>query len=74
MGTLIAAFLVRVIVQPWWVCKVSKLHYAHYMRFWARTMVQSIVFDGRCYSSLGLGVASKLSITDRFGDSCFDRI
>ena len=46
MGTLIAAFLVRVIVQPWWVCKVSKLHYAHYMRFWARTMVQSIVLTG----------------------------
>ena len=46
MGTLIAAFLVRVIVQPWWVCKVSKLHYAHYMRFWVRTMVHSIFLTG----------------------------
>ena len=33
MGTLIGAFLVRIAFQPWWVCKVSGLHYADYMRF-----------------------------------------
>lgn len=39
MGTLIAAVLIRVIVQPWWVCKVSKLHYVSYMRFWGGTLL-----------------------------------
>jgi O-antigen/teichoic acid export membrane protein len=33
LGTLIGAFLVRVVVQPWWVCKVSGIHYGQYMRF-----------------------------------------
>ncbi len=33
MGTLIGAFVIRVLVQPWWVCKVSGLYYAGYMRF-----------------------------------------
>jgi O-antigen/teichoic acid export membrane protein len=33
LGTLIGAFLVRVVVQPWWVCKVSGIDYGQYMRF-----------------------------------------
>ena len=37
-GTLIGAFLIRAIVQPWWVCKVHGLDYAHYMRFLAKNL------------------------------------
>jgi hypothetical protein len=33
LGTLIAAFLVRVVAQPFWVCKAIGLSYGHYMRF-----------------------------------------
>jgi hypothetical protein len=33
MGTFIGAFTIRVVLQPWWVCKVSGLNYFAYMRF-----------------------------------------
>lgn len=33
LGTLIAALLVRTVVQPWWVCKAVGLRYVDYMRF-----------------------------------------
>ena len=33
LGTLIGAFLVRVLAQPYWVCKASGLHYGDYMGF-----------------------------------------
>jgi len=33
MGTFIGAFTIRVVMQPWWVCKVSGLNYGAYMRF-----------------------------------------
>jgi hypothetical protein len=33
LGTLIAAFLTRTVVQPLIVCRVSGLHFADYMRF-----------------------------------------
>jgi O-antigen/teichoic acid export membrane protein len=46
LGTLIAAFVVRVIVQPWWVCRVSKLHYVNYMRFWGRTLLNCGLLTG----------------------------
>jgi O-antigen/teichoic acid export membrane protein len=46
MGTLIAALVVRIIVQPWWVCKVSKLHYGTYMRFWGGAMLQCMFWTG----------------------------
>jgi O-antigen/teichoic acid export membrane protein len=46
MGTLIAALLVRIIVQPWWVCKVTKLHYGTYMRFWGGAMSRCIFWTG----------------------------
>ena len=46
LGTLIAALLIRIIVQPWWVCKVSKLHYLNYMRFWGGTLLQCIFWTG----------------------------
>ena len=33
LGTLIGAFFIRMVIQPWWVCKVSGIHYGRYMRF-----------------------------------------
>lgn len=42
LGTLIAALIIRIIVQPWWVCKVSELHYLSYMRFWGKTLLRCI--------------------------------
>ncbi len=32
LGTLVAAVLVRIIVQPWWMCKVTEISYPTYMR------------------------------------------
>jgi O-antigen/teichoic acid export membrane protein len=40
LGTLIAALIVRVIVQPWWVCKVINICYTGYMRFWVGKLLQ----------------------------------
>ena len=41
MGTLIGAFLVRIALQPWWVCKVSGLHYLDYMKFLGGNLLRS---------------------------------
>ena len=35
LGTLVAAMIVRVIVQPWWMCKVSNISYRIYVRFFS---------------------------------------
>jgi O-antigen/teichoic acid export membrane protein len=39
MGTLIAAFFIRVVLQPWWVCRVNGLNYASYMRFFGGNLL-----------------------------------
>jgi O-antigen/teichoic acid export membrane protein len=41
MGTLIGAFIVRITLQPWWVCKVSGLAYPNYMKFLGGNLVRS---------------------------------
>jgi len=46
MGTLIAAFAFRVIVQPWWVCKVSGLSYSGYMRFLGSNLLRCACLAG----------------------------
>jgi O-antigen/teichoic acid export membrane protein len=33
LGTLIGACVMRAVIQPWWVCKVSGLHYLDYLKF-----------------------------------------
>ncbi|GAC1679949.1 MAG: oligosaccharide flippase family protein [Candidatus Acidiferrum sp.] len=38
-GTLIGAFLIRIAVQPWWMCKVSGFHYGRYMKFLATNLL-----------------------------------
>ncbi|HEY6127047.1 MAG TPA: oligosaccharide flippase family protein [Candidatus Acidoferrum sp.] len=50
LGTLIAAFLIRVVAQPFWVCKASGLHYGDYMRFLAVTLF-------RCGGLIGAVIA-----------------
>jgi O-antigen/teichoic acid export membrane protein len=39
MGTLIGAFLIRIVLQPWWVCRVNGIPYGIYMRFIARNLL-----------------------------------
>lgn len=50
LGTLIGAFLVRIVLQPWWVCKVSGLHYGDYMRFLGKNVL-------RCGCLAGVAIA-----------------
>lgn len=33
LGTLVAAFLIRIVIQPWWVCRVSEIAYVGYMKY-----------------------------------------
>ncbi len=40
MGTFIGAFAVRLVLQPWWVCKVSGINYRTYMRFAGGTFLK----------------------------------
>ncbi len=39
MGTLLGAVVIRVLVQPWYVCKVSGFDYADYMRFLGKNLL-----------------------------------
>jgi O-antigen/teichoic acid export membrane protein len=41
LGTLIAAILIRVVVQPFFVCRASGLDYTSYIRFLAGNLVRS---------------------------------
>jgi len=43
LGTLIGAVVIRVIVQPWWVCKVSSLEYTRYMRFLIGNLLRAVL-------------------------------
>ncbi|HEY2471995.1 MAG TPA: oligosaccharide flippase family protein [Terracidiphilus sp.] len=43
LGTLIGAFTIRAIVQPWWVCRVSNLHYTKFVRFLAGNMLRALL-------------------------------
>jgi O-antigen/teichoic acid export membrane protein len=52
LGTLIGAFLIRVVLQPWWVCRVNAIPYDVYMRFIGRNLL---------YCSLLMGAAIGLS-------------
>jgi O-antigen/teichoic acid export membrane protein len=56
LGTLIGAFLIRVVLQPWWVCKVNGIHYGIYMRFIGRNLLYcSLLMAGAiAISSWGL--------------------
>lgn len=45
-GTFIGAFAIRVVVQPWWVCKASGISYLHYMRSTASVCLRSGILAG----------------------------
>lgn len=51
LGTLIAAFLVRAVIQPYAVCKVSGIDYRRYMAFIGGSVL-------RCIGLLGLAIGS----------------
>jgi O-antigen/teichoic acid export membrane protein len=50
LGTLIAAFVIRVVVQPWGMCEQVGIHFGRYMRFVGVSML-------RCGFLTGLAVA-----------------
>jgi O-antigen/teichoic acid export membrane protein len=50
LGTLLAAFLIRIVVQPYLVCRVSGLPFRHYLTSCANTVLRSI-------GILGIGLA-----------------
>jgi O-antigen/teichoic acid export membrane protein len=39
MGTLIGAVVIRLVVQPWWVCRVTGVHYGRYARFLGKNLL-----------------------------------
>jgi len=41
LGTLIGAVVIRLVVQPWWVCKACGLRYANYMQFLGKNLLYS---------------------------------
>jgi O-antigen/teichoic acid export membrane protein len=53
MGTLVGAFAIRVVVQPWWVCRVSGLDYASYMKFLGGNLLRC-----GCLASVAIAIAA----------------
>jgi O-antigen/teichoic acid export membrane protein len=53
LGTLIAAFVIRVAVQPWWVCKAVGLHYGRYMMFVGLSLLRC-----GCLTGVAIGVSA----------------
>jgi len=51
LGTLIGALIVRVLVQPWWVCRAAGLNYGLYMKFLGSNLL-------RCVSLMGGAIAA----------------
>jgi len=50
LGTLIAAFLIRVVVQPFFVCRATDLPFGHYMSFLGNNLL-------RCGGLMGAAIA-----------------
>jgi O-antigen/teichoic acid export membrane protein len=46
LGTLIGAFVVRLIMQPWWTCKASGIHFGEYMKFLGGVLLRSGILIG----------------------------
>lgn len=46
LGTLVAAFLVRVLVQPRWVCKATGFNYRRYLLFVADSLARCCILAG----------------------------
>jgi len=61
LGTLIGALVVRVGVQPWWVCKAVGLDYGRYMRFLARNLVRCGCLTGAAMAISAWGLKPSYS-------------
>ena len=46
LGTLIGAFFIRIVVQPWWVCKATGISYGGYLKFLAANLFRSGCLTG----------------------------
>ena len=68
LGTLIAAFLIRVVAQPLWVCKVSGLDYGNYMRFLGGTLLRCGCLMAATITIAAWGLRAQLPLADRFSD------
>lgn len=56
LGTLIGAFLIRVLVQPLWVCRVSGFHYVGYMRFLGKNTLYCVLLMGTAMATAAWGL------------------
>jgi O-antigen/teichoic acid export membrane protein len=56
LGTLIGAVIVRIVVQPWWVCRVSGLDYGSYMRFFGRNLAYCGCLMGAAIAAVAWGL------------------
>lgn len=56
LGTLIGAFVIRVLVQPWWTCRASGLPFGAYVRFFSTTLLRCafLILAGVAAASWGL--------------------
>jgi O-antigen/teichoic acid export membrane protein len=58
LGTLIAAFLVRIVLQPRWVCKATGLYYPGYMRFVGKNLLLCSCLAGAAIAVSAWGLRS----------------
>lgn len=78
-GTLIGAFFIRVVVQPWWVCRVTGLHYGNYIRFLGKNLFYSVCTMGIAMAIVAWGlrpsypwlIASAMCATAMYAAGCW---
>jgi O-antigen/teichoic acid export membrane protein len=58
LGTLIAAFVIRIVVQPFFVCRVSELHYSNYMKFLGGNLLRCACLMGAAITISAWGLRS----------------
>jgi O-antigen/teichoic acid export membrane protein len=58
LGTFIAAFLVRIVLQPWWVCKAIGLYYPGYMKFLGKNLLLCSCLAGAAIAVSAWGLRS----------------
>ena len=56
LGTLVAAVIIRLIIQPWLMCRVSQISYSVYMRFLASNTLRCAGLIGVSYLLLSWGL------------------
>jgi len=56
LGTLIGALLIRIVVQPWWVCKASGFTYSRYMGFLGKNLLYCGCLMGAATAIVSWGI------------------